>query len=50
MCYVWDRAVQQEFILIELIEFICFLRSTKLQLKQNINGIQRIQYKVNNKN
>ena len=31
------------------IEFISFLRSAKLQLKQNINGIQRIQDKVNNK-
>ena len=31
-------------------EFICFLRSAKLQLKQNIDGIQRIQDKVNNKN
>ena len=37
-------------IWIEFWILFVFLRSAKLQLKQNINGIQRIQDKLNNKN
>ena len=52
LAYPCPRIIAQSDSWIELnwIEFICFLRSAKLQLKQNINGIQRIQDKVNNKN